>query len=108
MNPFRMGALPTWTRNSINEYKRVIDTYITLGFSTVGLRWLNPYGFAAAEKEALEYSTQEYFEFYKNAMEYIIEKNKAGIELKEMLSAVYLYKIFHHTDSGFMDVRSPS
>lgn len=72
------------------------------------MRWLNPYGFAAAEKQTLEYTLDEYFEFYKNSMDYILETNKQGIFLKEMLSIVYLNKIFYNTDSGFMDVRSPS
>ena len=45
---------------------------------------------------------------YKNTMDYILEKNKQGIVLKEMLSMVYLNKIINNTDSGFMDVRSPS
>ena len=65
------------------------------------------YGFAAAAREALEYSLDEYFEFYKNAMDYILEKNKQGIFLKEMLSVMYLNKMLNNIDSGFMDVRSP-
>lgn len=73
----------------------------------IGLRWLNPYGFAAAARETLEYSLDEYFEFYQNAMDYILEKNKQGIVLREMLSVVFLNKILNNMDSGFMDVRSP-
>jgi uncharacterized protein len=41
-------------------------------------------------------------------MDYILEKNKQGIILREMMSMVYLAKILKNTDSGFMDVRSPS
>jgi uncharacterized protein len=41
-------------------------------------------------------------------MDYILEKNKQGIFLREMLSVVYLNKILNNTDSAFMDVRSPS
>lgn len=105
---YRIGALATWTKPGLKNYKNIIESYIELGMNTIGLRWLNPYGFAAAERDTLEYSLDEYFEFYTNAMDYILEKNKQGIVLREMLSIVYLNKILNNTDSGFMDVRSPS
>lgn len=105
---YKVGSLATWTKPGLKNYKNIVDTYIELGLPTIGLRWLNPYGFAAAERDTLEYSLDEYFEFYKNAMDYILEKNKQGIMLREMLSMVYLNKILNNTDSWFMDVRSPS
>jgi uncharacterized protein len=105
---YKIGALATWTKPGLKNYRNIVDSYIELGLNTIGLRWLNPYGFAAAEKATLEYTLDEYFEFYKNAMDYILEKNKQWIFLKEMLSMVYLTKILKNTDSGFMDVRSPS
>ncbi len=104
---YKIGALATWTKPGLKNYKNIVDTYIELGLPTIGLRWLNPYWFAAAAREALEYTLDEYFEFYKNAMDYILEKNKQWIMLREMLSIVYLNKILNNTDSGFMDVRSP-
>jgi uncharacterized protein len=105
---YKIWALATWTKPGLKNYINIVDTYIGLGLNTIWLRWLNPYGFAAAERDILEYSLDEYFEFYKNAMDYILEKNKQGIFLREMLSVVYLNKILKNTDSGFMDVRSPS
>ena len=41
-------------------------------------------------------------------MDYILEKNKQGTVLREMLSVVYLTKILKNQDSAFMDVRSPA
>jgi len=105
---YKIGALATWTKPGLKNYKNIVDTYIELGQTTIWLRWLNPYGFAAAERDILEYSLDEYFEFYKNAMDYILEKNKEWVFLREMLSVVYLNKILNNSDSGFMDVRSPS
>lgn len=104
---YKIWALATWTKPWLKNYKNIIDAYIDLGLNFIGLRWLNPYGFAAAERETLEYTLDEYFEFYKNSMDYILEKNKQGIFLKEMLSIVYLNKILHNIDSSYMDVRSP-
>lgn len=105
---YKIGALATWTKPGLANYRNIVDSYIELWLTTIGLRWLNPYGFAAAERDTLEYTLDEYFEFYKNSMDYILEKNKEWIFLKEMMSMVYLGKILNNTDSGFMDVRSPS
>ncbi len=105
---YKIGALATWTKPGLANYRNIVNSYIDLGLTTIWLRWLNPYGFAAAERETLEYSLDEYFDFYKNAMDYILEKNKEWIVLREMMSMVYLNKILNNTDSGFMDVRSPS
>ena len=73
---YKMGALATWTKPGLVNYRNIVDSYIELGLTTIGLRWLNPYGFAAAERDTLEYTLDEYFEFYKNSMDYILEKNK--------------------------------
>lgn len=101
-------ALLTLTRPALENYKKVIDAYVELGLSVVGLRWLNPYWFAAAEKERLSYTPQEFIEFFHKAMDYIIELNLQGIKLHEMISQVYLTKIIKWIDPNFMDLRSPS
>lgn len=58
---YKVGSLATWTKPGLKNYKNIVDTYIELGLPTIGLRWLNPYGFAAAERDTLEYSLDEYF-----------------------------------------------
>jgi uncharacterized protein len=105
---YRVGALLTLTKPALKNYKKIIDAYVDLGLDTVGLRWLNPYGFAAAERDRFAYTTEEFITFLHDSMDYIIEINKSGKLLKEMLSAVYLYKILKGKDPNFMDLRSPS
>jgi hypothetical protein len=41
-------------------------------------------------------------------MDYILELNRKGILLREMISQVYLTKIIRGIDPNFMDLRSPS
>jgi len=43
---------------------------------SVFLRPLNPYGFAAADLKNLGYSNEEFVDFYKKTMDYVIEINK--------------------------------
>jgi uncharacterized protein len=103
-----MGALSTWTKKSIKNYKAIIDTYVSLGLGSIGFRWLNPYGFAAIELDEMAFSKDEFLEFYKAGMDYILEINKSGYKISEMISSVYLGKILLNMDGGFMDIRSPS
>lgn len=106
---FRVGALTTWTKTSIKNYKKIIDTYKELGLQTIGFRWLNPYGFALADREKMEFSYEEFMDFYRDGMDYLLELNKSWYFMREMISCVYLQKILSHENAGsFMDIRSPS
>lgn len=103
----RVGALLTVTKKTLPKYKEVIDTYRSLGLNSIFLRPLNPYGFAEVELEKLWYEPEEFVEFYKNSMEYILELNRKWIVFKEVLSSIYLSKILTEFDPNYLDERSP-
>jgi uncharacterized protein len=58
--------------------------------------------------EEMAFTKEEFLEFYKAGMDYILEINRSGYKFKEMISSVYLAKILLNLDGGFMDIRSPS
>ncbi|OIO76819.1 His-Xaa-Ser system radical SAM maturase HxsB [Candidatus Gracilibacteria bacterium CG1_02_38_174] len=103
----KIGALLTVTKKTLPRYKEVIDTYVNLGLDSIFLRPLNPYGFAAADLEKLGYAPEEFIEFYKSSMDYILELNKKGVTIRENLSAIYLSKILTDKDPNYLDERSP-
>ncbi|MDD3145118.1 MAG: His-Xaa-Ser system radical SAM maturase HxsB [Candidatus Gracilibacteria bacterium] len=103
----KVGALLTVTKKTLDRYKEVIDTYVSLGLDGIFLRPLNPYGFAAADLEKLGYEPNEFIDFYKKSLEYIIELNKNGTIFKEALSSIYLSKMLTEKDPNFLDERSP-
>jgi len=103
----KVWALLTVTRKTLSKYKEVIDTYVDLGLDGIFLRHLNPYGFAANQKKELGYTADEFFEFYKNSMDYILEINKKWTKFREMLSSIYLSKILTDKDPNYLDERSP-
>jgi len=105
---FSMGVLSTWTKKGLLNYKAIIDAYVSLGLRTIWFRWLNPYGFAAMEKQEMSYTKEEFLEFYRTAMDYLLEINRNGYKIAEMISRVYLGKILFNMDGNFMDIRSPS
>lgn len=107
-NMWKIGALLTVTKETLPKYKEIIDTYIDLWLSGIFLRWLNPYWFAASLKQEISYDKEDWIEFYKKSLDYIIEINKSWKFFKENITSVYLKKIFNPIDPAFMDIRSPS
>lgn len=103
----KIGALTTVTKKTLPYYKELVDTYLDLGLDGIFLRPLNPYGFAAADLEKLWYSDEQFLEFYRNALDYILEINKGGKVLREHFSTIYLSKILKPRDPNFLDDRSP-
>jgi len=101
-------ALLTTTKDTLERSKEIVDTYIDLWLNGIFLRWLNPYGFAAADLENLGYTSGEWLEFYEKTLDYIIDLNRRGIEFREYITSVYLMKIFMDFDPAYMDIRSPS
>lgn len=76
----KVGALMTVTKKTLSRYKEAIDTYVSLWLDSIFLRPLNPYGFAAADLKNLGYSDEEFFEFYRNSMDYIMELNNKWVQ----------------------------
>ena len=107
-NMWWVAALLTVTNETLKDYKKIIDTYRSLWLSGVFLRWLNPYGFAAADLKNLAYKKEDWINFYKKSLDYIIEMNKKWERFTEYMTSVYLQKIFSDRDPNFMDIRSPS
>lgn len=103
----KVWALLTVTKRSLSKYKEIIDTYVWLWLNAIFLRPLNPYWFASADLENLGYSDEEFMDFYKKSMEYMLELNKKWVQMKEHLSWMYLSKILTDGDPNYLDERSP-
>lgn len=104
----KIWALLTVTRENLPHYKAIIDSYIELGLNGIFLRWLNPYGFAAADIKKLAYDADDWLKFYTDSLDYILELNKQWVDFREQITSVYLMKILNDRDPAFMDIRSPS
>lgn len=101
------GAIETTTRYSLNYAKEIVDTYRNHGIAGIFIRPLTPLGFAAEEWARIGYMPEEYLEFYKNALEYIIEINQKGECFPELLAAYFLKKILGKYAQNYMELRSP-
>lgn len=103
-----VSALPTITRETLRDPKALIDQYRDLGFQTIFLRPISPYGFAVKTRKAIGYDMAEYLKFYDQALDYILELNAAGEAIEETYTAILLRHILTPFHSGYLDLRSPT
>lgn len=108
LGPNAVSALMTTTRLSLEKPAAIVDEYVTQGFSSLFLRWLNPFGFAAKAQEALGYTPEEWARFYERALRHIISLNRSGVRMREEYASIVLRKMLTPYPSGFVDLQSPA
>lgn len=102
-----VNAIETTTKYSLSKYKEIVDEYIELGLESIFIRPLTKLGKADNNWKNVGYKAEEFLEFYKKALDYIIEKNKQGIFLSEGHSNIFLKKILLNQPVNYMELRSP-
>lgn len=103
-----VSALMTTTDKSLPRVKEIIDEYLRLGFNSIFLRSLSPYGFAIKTKKFMSYDVERWLEFYKEGLNYIIQLNKSGISFSESYASLILTKMLTSSDPRFVDLMNPS
>lgn len=102
-----VGILMVTTRASLNKWKEIIDEYVKKGAKVIQLKYISKLGFAKNKWEQQAYSVDEFIDFWKKSVEYIIQLNKQGIKIRERYVETILLKIFTKFDPNFVDFRSP-
>lgn len=100
-----VSALSTVTKETMKDYKKFIQGYLDNDFTSISIRPLTFLGYAFNDNKI--YSAEEFFEFYKNCLEYIFEINKEKVFIEENL-LIYLSKIFSPFQNNYLDLQSPS
>lgn len=104
---YHVEALLTTTRETIARWREVVDAYVALGCRALFLRPVDPFGFADKAEQRLEYPRAEYLQFYRSAVDYMLELNAKGVQVLERFAAIFLTKILSGTDPNYLDIRSP-
>ena len=104
---WHIDALMTTTRRTLEAWKEVVDEYVARGMRTIHLRPLNPSGFARDTWQTIGYTAEEYLDFYRRALDYILVLNRQGVEIMERTASIFLIKILTSDDPGFVDIQSP-
>ncbi len=101
------GAIQTTTKQSLSCFKEIIDTYVDLELREIFIRPLTPLGCAANSFDKIGYTAEEFVNFYKDCLEYIIGLNKRGYYISEGHAKTLLTKIICGQPVNYMELRSP-
>lgn len=102
-----IGAIQTTTRHTFGQHKKLVDQYIASGFTRIFIRPLTPLGYAASRWSEIGYTAEEFLEFYRDVILYLLEKEKQGIHLAEGHAAIFLDKILNHRAGNYTELTSP-
>ncbi|WP_114783280.1 His-Xaa-Ser system radical SAM maturase HxsB [Botryobacter ruber] len=104
----RVSALMTTTNLSLEHPKEIVDEYYRLGFKSIFLRPISPYGFAVKNERKNKYETEKFIAFYKTALHHIIDYNLKGEFFSEDYASIILKKILTPFPVGYVDLNSPA
>lgn len=102
-----VSALMTTSELALNYPREIVDEYVQDGFCSIFLRALNPYGLAAQNDDWKIYNDR-FVDFYKTALNYIIELNIKGTYFREEYASIILRKMLTPYTTGFVDLQSPA
>ncbi|MBK9261085.1 MAG: His-Xaa-Ser system radical SAM maturase HxsB [Polyangiaceae bacterium] len=105
---YHVEALLTTTREALKLPREIVDTYVSLGCRAIFLRPVDPFGFAGRTAQIVEYDRSAYNEFYRTAVEHILDLNRKGEQVLERYASIFLTKILGDEEPNFLDIRSPS
>ncbi len=103
-----VSALMTATTLSLDYPIEIVDEYYRLGFRNIFLRPISPYGFALKNEKKNKYAMTRFLEFYKIALDHIIDINLKGEYFREDYATIILKKILTPFPVGYVDLNSPS
>ena len=106
-NEIKPGAIETTTARTLENPKALIDTYVSLGLSSVFLRPLTPLGVAQKNWDTIGYTPDQFIEFYRVCIDYLLDLNKKGTYISEGHASIFLGKILFDDSANYMELRSP-
>ncbi|MDD5656021.1 MAG: His-Xaa-Ser system radical SAM maturase HxsB [Elusimicrobia bacterium] len=104
---FKPSTLMTTSRYSLPFWRQIVDAHLDAGLEGVFLRPLSPIGYAKRVWGEIGYGAREYVDFYRRALDYILEINLRGRPFVERMAAMLAMKILRRNDPNFLDCRSP-
>ncbi|MEO8382021.1 MAG: His-Xaa-Ser system radical SAM maturase HxsB [Acidobacteriota bacterium] len=104
----RVAAMMTTTRASLESPEAIVEEYARLGFDSIFLRPLSPYGFALRSVRTTGYSMREFLDFYVRALDHILALNANGAHLVESYAQLLLTRMLTPFSTGYVDLQSPA
>lgn len=99
--------LPTLSQDSLKFAREIIDEYVEWGVTSLALRPINKIGGARCHWDQIGCDPEEFNHFWAEAVDYMLELNRQGVNIKERMASVMLMKILKKRNPGFVDLMSP-
>ncbi len=98
--------LPTFTRHGLGHEREMVDEYLARGVNTLYLRYVNDTGRAHESREPLGVSPAEFVASWQRTLDYVLQKNRQGHDLREGRTA-YLLRNLLDPEHAYMCLRRP-
>lgn len=108
LGPDHVSALMTTTPASLARVTDIIDEYVRLGFPSIFLRSLSPYGFAIKTRLVRGYDVADWIAFYQRGLDHILALNRRGVRIREELTSIILQKMLSPSGAAYVDLQSPA
>jgi radical SAM protein with 4Fe4S-binding SPASM domain len=90
----KVYSSPTFTKNSLNDFKRIINFYIKNNLDPIQSRFVDKIGLAEDSWKKLGYSPEKYSHFFKKYLNYLLELNKDNVLIRDRMIIILLSNIF--------------
>jgi His-Xaa-Ser system radical SAM maturase HxsB len=104
---WHVDTLTITTRKTIEAWREVVDEHVARSLPSLCLRALDPVRFEAETWATIGYTAEEYFDFYRRVLDYVVELNRRGVPITERMAAIFATKILTSEDPGVVDIQSP-
>ena len=104
----RIAALMTTTEASLQQPVEIINEYVRQGFSSIFLRSMSPFGFAVRTGLLGRYNVDNWLDFYRTSLAYVLELNEQDVAFREEYSSLLLRKILTPFPTSYVDLQSPA
>ncbi len=102
-----INLISTVNKDNLQDIKKMIDEYVSWGATDIALRPINKLGGAYKDWKDLGLTPEEFNPYWAEAIDYILELNKKGIDIKERMATVMLTKMLAKRDPGYVDLMNP-
>jgi len=102
-----INLLPVIVKESLKDWKEIVDTYIKIGANSLRFKYISRFGFASNSWKQMSYEPEEFLETWKKVINYMIKLNKKGIAITENIASVILFKLVQGLDAGYAELQAP-
>jgi radical SAM protein with 4Fe4S-binding SPASM domain len=88
-----ISVIPNITHHSLSYPKQIVDEYLRIGLDCCWVKPLDFSRFTQKIRKKIEYSPEEFFNFWKNYFEYVLKLNRKEVTFIDQTTVDFLKRI---------------